>query len=109
MKYVPRDMKQSELAARTGIPESTLSRYLHPKKATGRYRGTPAHALLAIAQALGVPVSDLYGDTERLDRREESIAERATRLLGDDVHAIDERLIRAVIQWIKEERKRLDT
>jgi transcriptional regulator with XRE-family HTH domain len=58
-------LTQSELARRTKIPESTLSRYLHPQPATQRYRGTPAYAVRAIAAVLNVTVCQLYGVEEQ--------------------------------------------
>lgn len=105
--HLARSMNQTQLAKTTGIPEATMSRYLSPSKKTGKYRGTPAWAVLAIANVLGIDPCELYGVPERHPRRAESIADAVARELGDRAGPADLVLIQAMSEWIKAERARL--
>jgi transcriptional regulator with XRE-family HTH domain len=82
-------LTQSELARRTKIPESTLSRYLHPQPATQRYRGTPAYAVRAIAAVLNVTICELYGvEEQHADATDPSLSRAERQALDNIAHEL---------------------
>jgi transcriptional regulator with XRE-family HTH domain len=105
---MPRDMTQTALSKATGIPESTLSRYLHPSEATGRIRGTPAAALLSIARALGVTICELYGVEEgHTGARGESVSDRFVESVTAELGQADRELLGEIGASLERYRARL--